>query len=60
LRPLGCTSYPLTQFINVIQALDMNEHVSTALIRGDKSIAFIGVKIDDGPDPSGHSLLLAQ
>jgi hypothetical protein len=39
---------------------DVNEHGGTARIRGDKSIAPIGVKIDDGTGSSRHSLLLAQ
>jgi hypothetical protein len=34
----------------------VNEHVGAALIRGDKSIALIGVKIDDGTGSNGHSL----
>jgi hypothetical protein len=65
LAPAGLhfISHPLTltQLIDVIRALcDVNEHVGTARIRGDKSIALIGVKVDDGTGSSGHSLLLAQ
>jgi hypothetical protein len=65
LAPAGLhfISHPLTltQLIDVIRALcDVNEHIGTARIRRDKSIALIDVKIDDGTGSSGHSLLLAQ
>jgi hypothetical protein len=37
------------QLIDLIQALcDVNEQVGAAPLRGDKSIALIGVKIDNG------------
>src|ERR1700746_3605596 len=56
-------SHPLTltQLIDVIRALcDVNEHVDTAPIWGDKSIALIRLKRNDGTRSRWHSLLLAQ